>query len=181
MKNPKSLVAAIMFATASFASSSVLAQISSPPAPLDLMDNSAFFGDTFAMNNQGQTFADRFTFSITDPVPQTFDAIVSSISRTQDTGLDITGLALYDSTNALLTSGTSMSGGRIDVWTLSNTNLPTGEYYLQVSGNMVGTAGASFGGAVMLAPVPEPETYGMMLGGLGLLGFLARRRVSKQG
>jgi hypothetical protein len=26
------------------------------------------------------------------------------------------------------------------------------------------------------APVPEPETYGMMLAGLGVLGFLARRR-----
>jgi len=29
---------------------------------------------------------------------------------------------------------------------------------------------------VALAPVPEPETYAMMLGGLGLLGFMARRR-----
>ena len=29
------------------------------------------------------------------------------------------------------------------------------------------------------APVPEPETYAMMLAGLGLLGFIARRR--KQG
>lgn len=27
-----------------------------------------------------------------------------------------------------------------------------------------------------VAAVPEPETYGMMLGGLGILGFLARRR-----
>lgn len=27
-----------------------------------------------------------------------------------------------------------------------------------------------------LAPVPEPETYAMMLAGLGLLGFMARRR-----
>ena len=27
-----------------------------------------------------------------------------------------------------------------------------------------------------LAPVPEPETYAMMLAGLGLLGFLGRRR-----
>lgn len=31
-----------------------------------------------------------------------------------------------------------------------------------------------------IAPVPEPETYAMMLGGLGLVGFMARRR-RKQG
>jgi hypothetical protein len=30
--------------------------------------------------------------------------------------------------------------------------------------------------AVAGAPVPEPETYAMMLAGLGLLGFVARRR-----
>jgi hypothetical protein len=29
-----------------------------------------------------------------------------------------------------------------------------------------------------LAPVPEPETYAMMLAGLGLLGFMARRKKS---
>jgi len=28
--------------------------------------------------------------------------------------------------------------------------------------------------------VPEPETYGMMLAGLGLMGFMARRRTKKQ-
>jgi hypothetical protein len=27
-----------------------------------------------------------------------------------------------------------------------------------------------------IAPVPEPETYAMMLGGLGLVGFMARRK-----
>ena len=182
MKNTKSLVAAIMLATASLASTSVLAaDISSPPSTLDLLDNTAFFGDTFAADQQSDTFADHFTFTITDPVPQTFDAIVSSISSENDTGLDITGLGLYDSSNALISSGVALNGGRIDVWTLSNQNLPTGSYYLQVEGEMVSATGASFGGAVMLAPVPEPETYGMMLGGLGLLGFLARRRVTKQG
>ena len=27
-----------------------------------------------------------------------------------------------------------------------------------------------------LAPVPEPETYAMLLAGLGLVGFMARRK-----
>jgi hypothetical protein len=31
-----------------------------------------------------------------------------------------------------------------------------------------------------VAAVPEPETYAMMLAGLGLLGFVARRRIAKQ-
>ena len=31
-------------------------------------------------------------------------------------------------------------------------------------------------GVVEIAPVPEPETYAMLIGGLGLLGFMARRR-----
>jgi hypothetical protein len=29
---------------------------------------------------------------------------------------------------------------------------------------------------VNIAPVPEPETYAMLLAGLGLMGFVARRR-----
>jgi hypothetical protein len=37
--------------------------------------------------------------------------------------------------------------------------------------------GQVFTGAT--APVPEPETYAMMLAGLGLLGFVARRRKQK--
>nr|WP_267875907.1 FxDxF family PEP-CTERM protein [Massilia sp. CCM 8734] len=35
-------------------------------------------------------------------------------------------------------------------------------------------------GAVLLSPVPEPETYAMMLAGLGLLGVCARRRARRK-
>lgn len=36
--------------------------------------------------------------------------------------------------------------------------------------------GATFAVAPMVAPVPEPETYAMLLAGLGLMGVIARRR-----
>lgn len=178
----KSLIAAIVLASASFGSSAVMAQdvIGNSPQALDLIDNSAFFGDTFEADNEGNTFADRFTFSVEGDVGMNLDAIISSISRSADVGLDITGLALYGEDDTLITNGTMLQTGAIDVWSISATNLMAGDYYLRVNGNLVSDTGASFGGAVMLAPVPEPETYGMMLGGLGVLGFLARRRKAKQ-
>ena len=36
--------------------------------------------------------------------------------------------------------------------------------------------GSMMGAQLPVAAVPEPQTYAMMLGGLGLLGFMARRR-----
>eukprot|EP01114_Cavostelium_apophysatum_P018397 TRINITY_DN5681_c1_g3_i1.p1 TRINITY_DN5681_c1_g3~~TRINITY_DN5681_c1_g3_i1.p1 ORF type:complete len:182 (-),score=33.05 TRINITY_DN5681_c1_g3_i1:251-796(-) len=178
----KSLIAAIVLASASFGSSAVMAQtvVGNSPQDLELIDNSAFFGDTFEADNEGNTFADRFTFTVDGDMGMNLDAIISSISRSADVGLDITGLALYGEDDTLITNGMMLQSGEMDVWSISSDNLAAGNYYLQVSGNLVSDAGASFGGAVMLAPVPEPETYGMMLGGLGVLGFLARRRKAKQ-
>ncbi|MFN3791627.1 FxDxF family PEP-CTERM protein [Massilia sp.] len=178
----KSLIAAIVLASASFGSSAVMAQevIGNSPQALELIDNTAFFGDTFAADNQGNTFEDRFTFTVAGDMPMNLDAIISSISRSESEGLDITALALYGEDDTLITTGSSLMSGAMDVWSISSDNLVAGNYYLQVSGNLVSDTGASFGGAVMLAPVPEPETYGMMLGGLGILGFLARRRKAKQ-
>jgi hypothetical protein len=41
-----------------------------------------------------------------------------------------------------------------------------------------GSGGFSGGAGPVLTAVPEPETYAMMLAGLGLVGFLARRRMN---
>jgi hypothetical protein len=179
MKNSKSLIAAVVLATASLGSSAVMAaDITTPPQALNLVGTSAFFGDSFDINQMSDTFADHFTFSVTG-VAADFDAIVSSISRTAATGLDITGLTLFTGSGTQVTMGSALHSGAIDVWTLSSNNLAVGNYYVQVSGTMVSATSGSFGGAVMLAPIPEPAAYGMMLAGLGLVGFMARRRDSK--
>lgn len=178
----KSLIGAIVLAGASLASTAVQAQVvGDSPQALDLVDNSAFFGDTLGAGNSGATFADRFTFTVDDALGVNVDAIVGSVSRSADVGLDITGLWIYNGNDTLISTGTSLQTGAVDVWTVAGDNLVAGDYYLRVDGNVVSGEGASFGGAVMLAPVPEPETYGMMLGGLGVLGFLARRRQGKRG
>lgn len=175
MKNSKSLLAALVLATASFGAPTAYAEdISNGPQALAILDNSAYFGDSFAANNNGDTFMDRFVFNVTG-VPHNLDAIVSSVSRTAATGLDITAFGLFSDAGSLITSGTGTSGAQ-DVWTVSADNLAEGSYYLMVSGTMLSDTSGSFGGAVMLNPVPEPETYGMLLAGLGVVGLLARRR-----
>ena len=176
MKNSKSLIAAFVFATASLGSSAVMAaDISSGPETLSIPDESAFFGSTFAANNANDTFADQFNFTI-GAVPSSVDAIVSSISRSAVTGLNISNLQLFSSNGNLITTGMASETGATDVWTVSSGVLSSGNYYLQVSGSLVSNTSGSFGGSVQLNPVPEPETYGMMIAGLGVLGFLARRR-----
>lgn len=55
--------------------------------------------------------------------------------------------------------------------------LGPGSHTLEIMGS-VGDGGGSYLATLALAPapVPEPETYALMLAGLGVIGFLARRR-----
>lgn len=47
------------------------------------------------------------------------------------------------------------------------------------AGSLIPTSFANPTGGVFIQAVPEPETYAMMLAGLGLLGVMARRRKQK--
>ena len=65
--------------------------------------------------------------------------------------------------------------------------LPSGSFYSTVGNaftvNLSGLQTAPTGGSLTFAfinsPVPEPETYAMLLAGLGLMGAVARRRKLK--
>ncbi|WP_018078833.1 FxDxF family PEP-CTERM protein [Thiobacillus denitrificans] len=49
-------------------------------------------------------------------------------------------------------------------------------YQFVVSGEVSGTLGGSYGGALAAAPIPEAESYVMLLAGMGLVGFMVSRR-----
>jgi len=54
-----------------------------------------------------------------------------------------------------------------------------GNYALNIAGFKLNpAAAASYAGNISISPVPEPETYAMMLAGLGLIGLSIRRRKS---
>ena len=60
-------------------------------------------------------------------------------------------------------------------------NLPAaGNYHVDITGIAEGASGGTYGIALSAAPVPEPETFAMLLAGLGLVGTIARRRKTAQ-
>lgn len=98
-------------------------------------------------------------------------------------GFSVAGVTL---TGATLSSNSSFVMDIIDVsgWiattyttNFSASNLAAGNYTLTLTGTSY-SAGSSFSGAYVLntMPVPEPETYALMMMGLGLMGFIARRK-----
>lgn len=174
MNKAKSVLSAIAFAGAALGSSAVCAAVDHAPQTIVLQDGVGFFGANFAMNNPG-SFSDKIFFS-TDTL-SSLAGLVSSISPTASSGLDITGFKLVNS-GGLSMGGTQVHSGMIDLWTLAASHLVPDTYYFLVSGNVLGNGAASYSGNLSVAAVPEPETYAMLLAGVGVVGFLARRRRS---
>ena len=174
----KHLASALVLAGAGLVSHAALAaDVSNPLQTITLEDNTGFFGGLLTGGNAGATFSDQFSFTTT--ATGDLSAGLVSLSGNAKNGLDITGFSLFDASGAIL-GGTQLSTGLTDQWSLSYDNLAAGTYYVQVSGSVLSNASGKYYADIALAPVPEPETYGMMLAGLGIVGFMARRRKQAQ-
>ena len=102
---------------------------------------------------------------------------------------DLPGFGLDLNLTSVSLSGTGLSSALVDNSPLlfSFSNLVAGSYSLVVNGNVTrswlpGDRSVEYKGALttinsgVSAPVPEPETIAMMALGLGVMGFVARRR-----
>ncbi|MES2207733.1 MAG: FxDxF family PEP-CTERM protein [Pseudomonadota bacterium] len=80
------------------------------------------------------------------------------------------GGSLYNSSNTLLASVSSPDYNKI----LETGYLSPGDYRLDVSGGIAGFGGGY--GIAITSNAPEPETWAMMLAGLGLVASATRRK-----
>lgn len=129
-------------------------------------------------NTVSGAFSDTWTFSLGST-----SAVAASLTNVEVTfgGMSIGGIQGFEAwLNGIQLFGpTSTTTGAVIVKTqvlAGGTTLPAGLYSLTVSGTGVTGSSASYGGNIVAVPVPEPETYAMMLAGLVAVGFLARRR-----
>jgi len=118
-------------------------------------------------------FAEDFAFTLNGPR--------DLVATVQGTGEEISfsSFKLFDSAYNLLTTGTLYNSPtlRFSLGSLVSDTPALSTYHLLLSGNASGIS--SYSGSISaVAAVPEPETYGMMLFGIGLMSFVARRRKS---
>jgi hypothetical protein len=130
-----------------------------------------------------KTFFDDLVFTITTgmnlsltavPVPLLVTGFTESLYRT-------TAASPY---TAVVTNPLPLASLVSSTTATSWNNLAAGTYTLQYSATLVKASFlvpnvvGSYTSVIQLAPVPEPETYALLLSGLGLLGFMARRKKS---
>lgn len=133
------------------------------------------------------TFSDLFTFSL---VPNAGVGLSAQSVMVSSFGTSLSTIALYlgSFTSLGALTGAPIGAGVVETKTgmfstTDNLYLDFSQlaantaYTMVVSGDAVGRS--SYTSIIQLAPVPEPETYAMLLAGLGVMGFVARRKSRK--
>ena len=140
-----------------------------PPATFSqvLQKNVGMFSDTLKFTINTPTFSAGSVSNLAITIPNfgnIFNITGLSAQLWSDAAVDT---LIYDlDTNPLSTA---------DLKTGSGVFQP-GSYFFKVSGTANGSFGGQYVFAVTTLPVPEPESYAMLLAGLGVMGAIAARR-----
>jgi len=136
----------------------------------------AFFGNSFG---SAGSYTDCFTFDLLGSA-DSFGGVLESWTPLNKLGIDVTSISLWGGTLGSTLTDSSMDDG------FAFAGLGKGHYTFSVSSivdtdwglytSKVGYAGA----IVTVSAVPEPETYALMLLGLGAIGMFAWRRQQGQ-
>jgi PEP-CTERM motif len=158
----QSIAAALALAAASSAA------IAAGPGSLGTIDNMPV---TISNIVPMGIFQNVYSFSIADPGSLSGNVVAINFGAYNILGLTVT---LQDTSFAVIGSDNTPADG------FSFGNLAAGNYALNVLGLAEGSQGGFYAGGMIAqtAPIPEPETYALMLAGLGIVGFIARRRRS---
>lgn len=167
----KSLVVALVLAVAGPAAMANLASCGSGSTAIGA-GSTEVFGNSFT---SAQHFSDCFSFTLgssANAFGGTFELDPLSYLNIDVKSVSLTGGSLL-STLVDYTPGT-----------FSFSNLVSGTYQLIVAGDVTKSWGLGLPVAYLgtltthavVSPVPEPETYAMLLMGLGTVGWIARRR-----
>lgn len=153
--------------------------------------SSISYGQSFSAASTGTTFFDDYVFTVD---AGSTNSVTSSIDLGNFLGISNMRARLYTgsnhytgavpSTNASLLEGwgtTANLGSGVSLTTvvLNPIALTAGTYTLQIKGTVTGTSGGSYAGVLNVAPVPEPESYAMILSGLAMFGFAACKRKNR--
>lgn len=140
--------------------------------------NAATFASTatpegYSINyTTSSNFDDLWSFNVVAPA-----SIVASISGTSTSAFSFTKFDLVKLIDGVYTTVVTGDVGnltaKITFGGLEADDLG-GDYFIRVAGLGKG----SYSGTISVSAVPEAETYVMMLAGVGLMGFVARRRKS---
>ncbi|MCX7291370.1 FxDxF family PEP-CTERM protein [Janthinobacterium sp.] len=168
----KSLIAVALLSAASIGA----AQATAYNVDLSNTTGNLWTGGFSATPSPLGAFTDTFTFTPDATFGSTAQAFLANLSVTGSDASSINFSGANLNGIALTGFGGPTVFGYAQGQVLAQTSLLfNGPMVLTVMGS---SNGGSYGGTfnLNLAPVPEPETYGMLLAGLGVLGFLARRR-----
>ena len=142
---------------------------------------STLYWGPLALNHvASESFTDRILFSTSSPFYASFLDNFNNFSNFAS----LTA-SLYSTTGpTLVHAATPNTPVAPFAWTSSSPSsaLGAGSYEVRLVGQMSASISPSptgESGGLVLAAIPEPETYAMMLAGLGLMGLVARRRKQK--